>query len=334
MPSVFQVDPSPDLAPYKYERQQLAEAGIDFVDGACHNVEELLERGIDADVLWLAWRPQMTREVLGQLPACRLVVRWGVGYDQIDVTAATELGVAVANAPTYASEDVAEHTIALVVAMQRRLGWVDAQMHSGAWPMLKPTSLRRLGGQTLGLLGAGRIGRRVAARAKGLGLRVIAHDPGLTDDEMRSAGIEPVGWDALFAQADILSVHVPLSESTLHLVNAQVLAQLKTGAFLVNTSRGAVVDQAALISALDAGQLGGAALDVYETEPLPADNPLRGFNNVVLTPHMAAYSAEAWADLRSEMCATTISFLREGWAHAIVNPAVRAVLRDSRTRQH
>jgi phosphoglycerate dehydrogenase-like enzyme len=325
---VFQVDASPDLAPYTYERQRLSEASIDFLDGSCNSVDELLERGAESDVLWLAWRPAITREVLQQLPACRLVVRWGVGYDQIDVAAATELGVAVANAPTYATEDVAEHTIALVLAARRRLAWIDSQMHNGAWPTLKPTSFRRLNGQTLGLLGVGRIGRRVAARARGLGLQVVGHDPFQTADVIRSFGIEPVGRDALFGRADILSVHVPLSDATFHLVNGERLAELKRGSILVNTSRGPVVDQAALIAALESGQLGGAALDVYETEPLPVDSPLRQFDSVVLTPHMAAYSAEAWADLRSEMCSTTISFVREGWAPAIVNPAVRNTLRS------
>lgn len=327
MPLVFQVDPSPDLAPYEMERARLVEAGVAFRDGSCASEAELLERATGADVLWLAWRPAITRSVLEALPNCRLVVRWGVGYDQIDTAAATELGVAVANAPTYGTVDVAEHAIALILAAERRIAWANLQMHAGQWPAAKPTAQRRILGRTLGLLGAGRIGLAVAERARGLGMTVIAHDPARPGDELRAAGVEPVDLDTFLARAEIISVHVPLSAATRHLVNADFLRRVRPDALLVNTSRGPVVDQEALIAALEEGSLAGAALDVYESEPLAPDSRLRSIDRAVLTPHMAAYSAEAWADLRAEMCSTTLGFLETGWAPTIVNPAVRDRLR-------
>jgi len=324
---VFQVDPSPELEPYADERAILAAAGGTLELGQCHTEDEIIERAGDAEVLWLAWRPNITRRVLESLPSARLAIRWGVGYEQMDLEAATDLGVAVANAPAYGTDDVAETAFALLLTVARRTAAHHGRMLQGEWPPSIPGSVHRLRGRTLGLIGTGRIGSAVAGIAAGFGLRVIGHDLVRTPQELAASGIEAVDMDTLLATSDYVSLHVPYTPGTHHLVDAALLAQLKPGAILVNTARGKVVDTSALIDALASGHLAGAGLDVFEQEPLPADSPLRSAPNVVMTPHVAGFSVEAFADLRQEMCRTTIEFMTTGWASTIVNPAVRDRLR-------
>lgn len=324
---VFQVDPSPDLEPYTAERETLAAADGTLLLGGCLTEDEIIERGADADVLWLAWKPNITRRVLESLPRARLAVRWGVGYEQMDLDAATDLGVAIANAPAYGSDDVAETAMSLLVAVARRIAFHHERMLAGEWPVSVPGSVHRLRGRTLGLIGTGRIGSAVARIATGFGLRVLGHDLVRTPDELAASGIEAVDLDTLLASSDYVSLHVPYSPMTHHLVDAALLAKLKPGAILVNTARGKVVDTAALIDALTSGHLAGAGLDVFEQEPLPPDSPIRSAPNVVMTPHVAGFSVEAFADLRAEMCRTTIDFMTTGWSDTIVNPAVRDRLR-------
>jgi D-3-phosphoglycerate dehydrogenase len=323
MSVVFQVDADATLEPFASERTALASIGAKLVLGNCKTPGELIERAGDAQVLWLAWQPRIDRAVLEALPRAELVIRWGVGYDQIDVTAATELGVAIANAPTYGTIDVAEHVLALLLAGARNLAWAHEAMRRGEWPgAVRGT--HRLQGRTLGLLGFGRIGSAVAQRARGFGLEVISYDPVVSASAMAEHGVRAVNLDELLAQSDYLSLHVPLNEHTLHFMNSDRLAQLKRGAALINASRGKVIDTQALLAALADGPLGWAALDVYEDEPLPPDSLLRSVGNLVLTPHAAGFSEEAWDDLRAEMMLTTTQWLTTGWADRIVNPEVRA----------
>ena len=329
MSIVFQVDADASLEPFAVERAGLADVGATLVLGHCTTPAELVERAGDARVLWLAWRPGIDRAVLEALPRVELVVRWGVGYDQIDVGAATELGVAVANSPTYGTIDVAEHVLALLLAGARNVPSAHEAMRRGEWPgFVRGT--HRLRGRTRGLLGLGRIGGAVAQRAAGFGLRVISYDPVVSPAVMAEYGVRPVSLDELLTQSDYLSLHVPLTEHTMHFINADRLAQLKDGAALINASRGKVVDTQALLTALTTGTLSWAALDVYEDEPLPVDSQLRSVPNLVLSPHAAGFSEEAWDDLRAEMVLTTTQWLTTGWADRVVNPDVRARLRVAR----
>jgi len=325
---VFQVDPSPDLEPYTDERATLAAAGGTLELGQCLTEDEIIERAGDAPVLWLAWKPNITRRVMESLPSLRLAIRWGVGYEQMDLDAATELGVAVANAPAYGTDDVAETAIALLMTVSRRTACHHVRMLEGEWPLSIPGSVHRLRGRTLGLIGTGRIGSAVAGIAAGLGMRVIGHDLVRTPAELAASGIEAVDMDTLLASSDYVSLHVPYTPGTHHLVDAALLAKLKPGVIIVNTARGKVVDTQALIEALQSGHVAGAGLDVFEQEPLPADSPLRSAPNVVMTPHIAGFSVEAFVDLRAEMCRTTIEFMTTGWTRNIVNPAVRDRLRS------
>ena len=329
---VFQVDDSHFLVPYTYETARLAEAGISLEEGYCETPQDVIERAVDADVLWLSWNPHIDQTILEALPNVRLVIRWGIGFEQIDLDAATQLGVAVANSPTYGSDDVAEHALALLLALERRIVTFDADIRNGGWMTPEHGSIRRLRGLTLGLLGVGRIGAALATRARGIGLQVIGYDTYRSDADFESIGVESVSLDELAARSDYISIHVPHTPETDAMVDAGFLGKMKENAYLINTSRGKVVNQTDLIGALRSGTIAGAGLDVFETEPLPVDNPLRGMPNTILTPHYAGYSTQSWADLREEMCRTTIEFLTTGWADTIVNPAVRDRMRPTVSR--
>lgn len=245
--------------------------------------------------------------MMRQAPRLRVVARHGVGLDTVDVDAAAELGITVTTTPAANSRSVAELAVALLMVTRRGLGtaWAGAGTSgadaSGAGPTRASFVGRELHGATLGLLGYGRIARLVADAARdGLGMRVVAHDPHLSDDEVRSARAEPADLDALLAASDALSVHVPLTPTTSGLIGARELALLRPGAVVVNTSRGGVVDEEALVASLDAGHLAGAGLDVTTIEPLPADHPLRGRPDVVLTPHVGGQTREAMARVGHE----------------------------------
>jgi D-3-phosphoglycerate dehydrogenase len=313
------------MGPYDYERETLAAVGAELRVVRCADEAELVAAAADADVVWLEWTPHLTGRGLRQLPRLGLVMRWGVGYDQIDVAAATELGVAVANAPTYCTEDVAEHAMALMLSLARQVAWRHEQMRSGQWRVSAPLP-RRLQGSTVGVVGLGRIGRRVAELAAAFGARILGHDV----MPITVPGVEVVDLDRLLAESDFVSLHVPMAAQSQHLINAETLARIKVGSFLINTSRGGVVDTAALIGAVESGRLAGAALDVFETEPLPADDPLRSVQNVVLTPHGAAGSDHSLTDLRREMCDATVQWLTTGWAGSVVNPQIRGRQRSVR----
>lgn len=325
---VLQVDNNRLLVPYTYETARLAEAGISLEEGNCKTPEDVIARAADADVLWLSWKPQIDHTILEALPKVRLVIRWGIGFEQIDLDAATSLGIAVANAPTYGTEDVAEHALALILALERRIVPFDADMRAGGWTTPEP-SIRRLRGLTLGLLGVGRIGAALARRAKGIGLNVVGYDAYRSEADFADIGVESVSLDELAERADFVSIHVPHNPQTHCMVDAGFLDKMRDDAYLINTSRGKVVNQGDLVAALQTGTIAGAGLDVFETEPLPVENPLRSMPNVILTPHYAGYSTQSWADLREEMCRTTIDFLTTGWADTIVNPAVRDRLRST-----
>ncbi|MEV0717578.1 C-terminal binding protein [Asanoa sp. NPDC050611] len=324
MSTVVQLEYVGDLAPYDEEEAGLAEAGASLTVVRAADGDALVAAAGDADVIWVEWTPHLTRDVLERLPQLGLAIRWGVGYEQIDVTAATELGIAVANAPAYCTEDVAEHAMALLLAVSRQVVYRDRQGQQGLWRH-GPARQRRLAGSTVGVVGLGRIGSHVAKVAAAFGATVLGYDP-----VVRNPSVRQVGFEELLASSDFVSVHVPLTPETHHLFDADSLALMRPDAALVNTSRGGVVSQAALVAALDAGRLGAAALDVFEQEPLPADNPLRGRDNVILTPHEGANSPQSGRDLRRAVYGATVEWLRTGWTDAIVNPQVRPHARVAR----
>ncbi|MBX7213161.1 MAG: C-terminal binding protein [Thermoflexales bacterium] len=324
---VFQADTFHLLAPYAFEREQITRYGAEFVVADCLTDDELIAQAGNAEIILLAWRGVVTPRAMDALPRLRLIVRWGVGFDQIDAVAATQRGIAVANAPSYASEEVAEQAIALMMAAGRRVAWFHDRMRRDEWPSAQTNKIHRIKGRTLALIGAGRIAAATGWRARGLGMNVIAYDRYLSAEAIQHLGFEPVSFEDALSRGDYVSVHVPLNPETRHLIDAQALARMQPGAFLINTSRGGVIDQAALTDALAHGRIAGAGLDVYETEPLPAGDPMRRLEHVTLTPHMAAYSEESWHGLRVEMCDTVRQWIEGSWATSVVNPQVRSRLR-------
>ena len=287
----------------------------------CRTPEEVAAQAGDADVLINQYVP-ITAAVLDALPRCRLVVRYGVGVDNVDVEAATERGVWVANVPDYGRDEVADHTLALALALLRGVVALDRSVRDGTWDLAPARPLRRLATLTWGVVGCGAIGRAVARRAAGLGMRVLGYDLPTVRSE---APIERVPLEELLEEADLVSLHAALTPDTHHLVGAAALARMRPTAHLVNTARGGLVEEAALLAALDAGALAGAALDVLEHEP-PDELGWRLARHprVVATPHAAWYSEEAFHTLKSEVAREALRVLGGGAPRSPVNtPAAR-----------
>lgn len=265
----------------------LPDAYRDLVDGRLEGVGP--DTGLEAAVAVIAGaRVQWNGELLDQAPGVRVVSRTGIGYDNVDVAAAAERGVVVCNAPEAPSVSTAEHTVALLMAVTKHLRTTTAIADRGEKAPSIGIALE-LDGRRLGLVGLGRIARRVAAAATALGMEVIAHDPFIQADSVD--GVRLVSLDEVFSESDVVSLHAPGGEATKHLVDASRLAAMRPGAYLVNCARGSLVDQEALLAALDSGQLAGAALDVTEPEPLPEGHPLLGREDVLVTPHVASSTA-------------------------------------------
>ncbi|HVR79231.1 MAG TPA: hydroxyacid dehydrogenase [Acidimicrobiia bacterium] len=255
--------------------------------------------------------------LLEAAPELKVVGRAGVGVDNIDVAAASERGVAVVNAPGGNTVSAAELTMALLLSVARRVSEADRSMREGRWDRanLQGVELR---GRTLGVVGAGRIGSAVADRCRAFGMRVIVHDPYLSADRLAELRSVVVEMDQLVAEADVITLHVPLTDETRGLIGESALLKMKKGAFLVNLSRGGVVDEAALARALIEGRIAGAGLDVYETEPLAPESPLLSAPNLVLTPHLGASTKEAQVQVALEVAANLRAALAFGdLTHAI-----------------
>ena len=265
----------------------LPDAYRDLVDGRLEVVGP--DTGLEAAVAVIAGaRVHWNGELLDRAPGVKVVSRTGIGYDNVDVAAAAERGVVVCNAPEAPSVSTAEHTVALIMAVTKHLRTTTAIADRGEKAPSVGIALE-LDGRRLGLVGLGRIARRVAAAATALGMEVIAHDPFIQTDSVD--GVRLVGLDEVFSESDVVSLHAPGGEATRHLVDAGRLASMRPGAYLVNCARGSLVDQEALLAALDSGQLAGAALDVTEPEPLPEGHPLLGREDVLVTPHVASSTA-------------------------------------------
>ena len=296
MASVLKTDA--DLVPFgEFERGLLAEHGLELTERACGTEEELIEHGRGVDALMVVAEPVSAR-VIEALDGLRAITRFGAGLDNVDVEAATRVGVRVTYVPGASVEEVSDHTIAMLFALARHLPALDAAVRRGEWAIPADLPFRRLRGQTLGIVGVGRIGGVVARKAKALGLEAVAFDPYASDAALAELGVESLPLDELLARADHVSVHAPLTPETHHLIGARELALMKPTATLVNVARGGLVDQAALAEALAAGRIAGAGVDVQEREPPPPDEPLLSLPNAILTPHVAHYSRESMDDLR------------------------------------
>jgi D-3-phosphoglycerate dehydrogenase len=315
----------PPGADHEVEAAAFAASGLalEFVWLGERDPDRVLEHAADADALVMSWVP-IARGFIDQLERCRVIARFGIGVDMIDLDAATERGILVCNTATYCLDEVSNHAMGLLLMLNRGLlADVDA-VRSGGWVRSTSPAPRRLTGQRLGLIGLGNIGRLVARKARAFGLDVVAYDPYLRGRAAQVDGTLLVDLDELLASADIVSVHCPLNASTHHLLGRRELALMKPTAFLINTARGPIVDQVALTEALSERRLAGAGLDVFETEPLPADDPLRllELDNVILTPHSASWSVESSAECRRVAVEHVVTVLRGGVPSDVVNRAV------------
>ncbi|MDQ6670472.1 MAG: C-terminal binding protein [Chloroflexota bacterium] len=294
---------------------------VDPVWVGLRDPDRVLEHAADADALVMSWLP-VTRALIDQLERCRVIVRFGIGVDMIDLDAATDRGILVCNTATYCLDEVSNHAMGLLLMLNRGLLQDIDSVRSGGWFRTTTSPPRRLAGQRLGLVGLGNIGRLVASKARGFGMQVVAYDPYVR--QASQDGISLVGLDELLDSADFVSLHCPLNASTRQLIGRRELARMKPTTFLINTARGPIVDAAALFEALKEGRLAGAGLDVFDTEPLPGDDPLRKLDNVILTPHSASWSVESGVECRRMAIEHVVTVLRGGVPSDIVNRAVLA----------
>lgn len=285
----------PDL---KWEEERLAELGVEF---AYHQlkfqpVEKVIEATRDADVV-IVNMVKVTRELVAGWEKCKLVIRHGVGYDNVDLEALEEAGIPLCYIPDYCTEEVAEQAIMLILACARRLitsrKVLDDSSARGQWDFQDVIPIYRMAGRTVGILGCGRIGSLVYLKLKSFGFRFLICDPYLSEERVQELGVERVDHETLFKESDFLTIHTPLTHETRHIVNKDTLALMKPTAYVINTARGPMVDSEALAEALRKGVIAGAGIDVYEREPPPPDHPLFSAPNVILTPHLAWYSEDA-----------------------------------------
>lgn len=289
----------------------------------------------DAAIAQATFQP-FSRRVLSSLKNCKFIISVGIGYDRLDTEAATEFGILAANVPDFCLEEVSDHTMALILACTRRIvrlneivkggGWklaTDPQISSEMWPRMS-----RLRGQTLGLIGFGRIPQALVPKARGFGLRIVAYDPYVGHERFREYGVDKVDLDELLAQSDIVSVHAPLTSETRHLLGLEQLRKMKPSACLVNTARGPIVDHEALYSVLSQGLVSAAAVDVTDPEPIPPDSPLLKLDNFIVTAHCAHASPSSSAVLPARPPEEIIRVIRGEWPVGLVNPQVKEKYRQ------
>jgi len=312
------------VVPMVEETGELAKANAELVSADCATEDEIIEAAKDADAI-ITWGAQITRRVMEALPKCKVIVRYGVGFDTIDVGAATDNDILVVNVPDFCWEEVSNHAITLLLACAKKLALLNDLTKQGLWAESKQAQapMGSIYRQTLGIIGCGNIGRMTARKAQCFGLKILGYDPYLDKSLARESGITLVSLPELLKESDLVSVHTPLNEQTWHLIGEKEFKQMKPTAYFINTSRGSVVDEPALIKALQEKWLAGAALDVFEKEPVDSDNPLLKMDNVVVTPHSASYSDVAFKRLRTSVGQEAARVLSGRWPKNVVNKTVK-----------
>ena len=312
----------------------LEQAGVDILRSAGAHVDERptltpeeIARIIAAyDALVVRSKTRVSSDLIQQATNLRVIGRAGTGVDNIDVGAATARGIVVMNAAAGNTITTAEHTFAMLMALARQIPQAAHSTRSGKWEKLRFLGTELLG-KTLGVIGLGRIGSAVAERARAFGMNLIAYDPYFTEEAARDLEMETVTLDQLLARADFITLHTPLTDETRHLIDARAMDKMKRGVRLINCARGGLVDEAALVKALESGRVGGAALDVFEQEPTPADNPLLAFEQVIATPHLGASTTEAQLGVATMIAEQVRDYLKHGMIRGAVNmPSVSAEL--------
>ena len=309
--------------------QRFPDLNVDLRGEPASSEAELIRIGHSADALLVSTREAITRRVCESIPRVKVISRYGVGLDNVDLEAAADNGIVVTHYPQYCTNEVADHAMAFLLALNRRIAELNPDVHEGAWTAHGPATTRILRGRvpalrelTLGIIGFGRIGQAVARRAAPFGLKIIASDPYASEDMIRNLGAMPATLDALLETADLVTIHAPLTAQTRGLIGKDQLARMKPDAAIVNTARGPIIDLKALADHLATQPAFRAALDVVHPEPLPADSPLFRLPNVLLSPHPAYYSERSVETVRNETFLAAIAVLRGFLPPTVANPEV------------
>ncbi|GAF13725.1 D-3-phosphoglycerate dehydrogenase [Bacillus sp. JCM 19045] len=303
----------------QHEKDIFNERNLSFLLKQCKTEEDLIHECTGATVLINQYAP-ITDRVLKALPTVKLVVRYGVGVNNVDLAAANAAGVHVCNVPDYGTQEVADHALALMLAFTRGVHQMTLRVKAGEWNYQDAVPLFRHQQQTIGVIGLGRIGTAFAEKVHALGCRVLVHDPKFADNKTKTIPpfVEQTSLDELLAHADVVSIHCPLDRAY-HLIGQAELALMKQTAYLINVSRGGIVDETALVEALQQKEIAGAALDVFEQEPVPHDHPLLHCDQFLCTPHMAWYSEQAAIELKQKVAQEAVRFLEGDSVHYLVN---------------
>ncbi|MBP2240502.1 D-3-phosphoglycerate dehydrogenase [Cytobacillus eiseniae] len=304
------------------EKEVLDKLGIELTFEQCKTEDDVIEKCKDADALISQYAP-FTRRVIENLNNCKVISRYGVGFNTIDVEAATEKGIIVGNVTDYCLDEVSDHAMALLLSSVRKITKMNNAVKSGTWDFKVAVPVFRLRGRTLGLVGFGNIPQTVATKAKAFGLNVIAYDPFVSEEVAKEKNVELVSLDELCERSDYLSVHVPLNKHTEGMISHEQFNKMKKEAFIINTARGPIIDEKALIQALQEEKIAGAGLDVLEVEPIDLNNPLLKMDNVLINPHSAFYSVEAEVELKRKTAQNVADVLSGYYPTYLVNKEVK-----------
>lgn len=312
---------------FEYESLQpeidvLSQLDVEFVKAQCKTEDDVIEACKDADGLINQYAP-ITRKVIENLEKCKVIARYGVGVNTIDVDAATEHGIVVGNVTDYSIDEVSDHAFALLLALARKVVKLNSEVKNGVWDFNLGKPIFRLRGRTLGLIGLGRIPQALARKAQAFGIKVVAYDPFMPPEVAKNLEVELLDLNKVFEVSDFVSVHAPLMDSTKGMISDDQFKKMKNEAFIINTARGPVIDEAALIRALEAGQIAGAGLDVTEVEPIDKDNPLLRMENVIITPHIAWYSEESELELKRKTAKNVADVLSGYYPDYLFNREVK-----------
>jgi len=308
----------------KEELEELNKVNAEIIEADWSTEDDIIKAAAGVDVI-MTDAAKMTRQVINSLVKCKLIVSYGIGYDHIDVDAATDNDIIVVNIPDFCIEEVSNHTIALLLTCAKKLVFMNNSTKSGHWNECKQAQapMGSIYGQILGIIGCGIIGRLVAKKAQCFDLKVLGYDPYLSKAAALECGIILVSLTELLRDADYISIHTLSNQETRHLIGEKELRQMKSSAFLINTSRGSIIDEVALIKALEENRIAGAGLDVFEQEPIDPNNPLLKMKNAVVTPHSAYYSDNALIRLRTSVGKEAARVLSGQWPQNVVNKTVK-----------
>jgi D-3-phosphoglycerate dehydrogenase len=314
----------PNLDP---AREVLKKIDADLHLASDSKPEAILKVAKDADAI-LTTYAKVTADMILQLTRCRVIGRFGIGVDNVDIPSATGKGIVVTRVPDYCLDEVSDHAMALLLSIVRKIPYMSTRTQSGTWEMKAAVPIHRLRGTTLGLVAFGQIPQLMAPKAKSFGMRVVTFDPYVPDEVLKKAGVDRVDFDELVKISDYISIHTPLMPATHHLFNADVFKRMKPTSYVINTARGPIIDEAALAEALDKKEIAGAALDVMEKEPTTS-SPLFGRDNVIVTPHSSFYSEESLVDLQTKAAEEVVRVLTGQAPKNPVNPEALKVARSN-----